>query len=62
MSELKAVAGKNTGWDCDYENCTKTKDDGALWRVNPRGVKGIFMCSDHARETDAFENRIGEPR
>jgi hypothetical protein len=48
---------KRAGWDCDHETCGKTKDDGTLWRVNPKGVKGVFMCADHARETNAFENR-----
>ena len=34
---------------CDWPDCPRTIVDGwALFRVNPTGQTGIFMCSEHA--------------
>jgi len=40
---------KRIGRDCQWSDCTKTVSDGPLWRVNPKGERGIFMCGEHAR-------------
>lgn len=52
---------KKTGWDCAQDDCTRTAEDGPLWRVNPKGQKGIFMCGEHAQQADQppTEPRIG---
>lgn len=44
---------KRIGRDCQYEGCEATVDDGPLWRVNPKGERGIFMCGKHARVVDS---------
>lgn len=34
---------------CDWPDCDRSPVDGwALFRVNPKGETGIFMCSEHA--------------
>lgn len=59
MGETKEMrmTDKKTGWNCDYERCERTVEDGRLDRVNPKGVKGVFMCGPHANEVNAFEKR-----
>lgn len=42
---------KKKGWDCDEDGCTKTVQDGPLFRVNPKGQPGIFMCREHEEAT-----------
>jgi hypothetical protein len=51
------MSEKQTGWDCDAEGCTKTVENGVLWRVNPKGVKGIFMCGEHRQIVNSWEER-----
>lgn len=41
---------KRIGRDCQTSDCTKTVNDGPLWRVNPKGEPGVFMCGEHAEE------------
>lgn len=55
------MSDKKKGWDCDQEECTSTVKDGPLYRVNPKGQKGIFMCTPHARQANQTptEPRIG---
>ena len=43
--------GKKAGWNCDEKGCQKTVQDGPLWRVNPKGRPGIFMCGEHEVES-----------
>jgi hypothetical protein len=34
---------------CDWPGCDRSPVDGwALFRVNPKGQTGVFMCSEHA--------------
>lgn len=36
---------------CNEETCDRSPANGfALFRVNPKGEKGVFMCEEHARE------------
>lgn len=42
---------KKRGWNCDEVGCTATVNDGPLYRANPKGRKGIFMCKDHEAQT-----------
>lgn len=44
-------------FDCDETGCTRTVDDGPLHRVNPRGEPGIFMCDEHARAVNQWDER-----
>lgn len=39
--------GKIIGRECQADGCGRTVDDGVLWRVNPKGQPGVFMCSVH---------------
>lgn len=47
LREVRAQFGKRVGRNCDEWTCTKTVEDGPLYRVNPRGRPGIFMCNEH---------------
>jgi len=49
---------KRVGWDCQAEGCTRTVLDGPVYRVNPKGEKGIFMCPEHAQFVNSWEARI----
>lgn len=41
--------GRTAYTPCDYPECNRTPADGwALFRVNPKGQTGIFMCSEHS--------------
>jgi len=42
---------------CEFEGCPKTMRDGVLWRVNPKGVPGIFMCKEHAQSVNSWGQR-----
>lgn len=44
-------AAKKRGWNCDETDCSKTVKDGPLFRVNPKGQPGIFMCKEHEADT-----------
>ncbi|QMU97826.1 hypothetical protein FVO59_11875 [Microbacterium esteraromaticum] len=57
LRDVREKFGKKVGHDCDEWMCQKTVDDGVLFRVNPRGRPGIFMCAEHAAVTDQGENR-----
>lgn len=36
---------------CDFEECKRSPVNGdALFRVNPKGEPGVFMCYEHAEE------------
>lgn len=43
---------KRIGSDCQRDGCPRTVADGPLWRVNPKGERGIFMCEEHMREAE----------
>lgn len=47
LREVRQRFGKRVGRNCDEWACTATVNDGPLWRVNPKGRPGIFMCSAH---------------
>lgn len=51
LRATRAKFGKRVGRDCDEWGCEKTVEDGALYRVNPKGRPGIFMCAEHRAET-----------
>lgn len=37
---------------CDEPGCDRSPANGdALYRVNPKGEKGIFMCKEHEKAT-----------
>lgn len=61
LRETRERLGKQGGRDCDAEGCTRTVGDGVLHRVNPKGQSGIFMCEEHARFVDSWEQRITAP-
>jgi hypothetical protein len=46
---------------CDGDDCTNTTNDGVLWRMNPKGEKGIFMC-DACRARVERQDAPREPR
>lgn len=52
------MAEKRRGRDCQSDECTATVEDGPLYRVNPKGVPGIFMCEKHAREVNHWNARL----
>lgn len=49
LAESRHAQGKKGGMDCDEFGCDRTVQDGVLWRVNPKGEPGIFMCGEHAK-------------
>ncbi len=64
LSQARALQGKAVGRDCDEYGCARTVDDGPLYRVNPKGEPGIFMCKDHTIAVNAYSARLdweGEP-
>jgi uncharacterized Zn finger protein (UPF0148 family) len=39
---------------CAYGDCERCPADGTpLFRVNPKGERGIFMCAEHKQIVDA---------
>jgi hypothetical protein len=43
---------RNAFTTCDEPGCPKSPANGdVLYRVNPKGEKGIFMCKDHEAAT-----------
>lgn len=38
------------GIDCGFPGCTNTVNDGPLWRANPKGQPGFFVCGGHTPE------------
>jgi hypothetical protein len=49
------VEEKRPGIDCAWEECDRTVDDGPLYRTTPRGMPGLFMCTEHARMVGAAQ-------
>lgn len=45
---------KKAGWNCYGADCDKTANDGPLYRTEPKGEKGRFMCGECA---EAQKNR-----
>lgn len=45
---------RNAYTSCDYEGgCNRSPANGdALYRVNPKGETGIFMCAEHRDEIE----------
>lgn len=43
------MAESTVGWNCQHPGCEKTARN-TLYRTNPTGVPGIFMCWPHAEE------------
>lgn len=43
-----------TGLDpCDESGCDRTPADGyVLYRVNPKGQPGVYMCREHAEAVE----------
>lgn len=41
---------KKAGWNCYGADCTKTAKDGPLYRTEPKGLPGRFMCVMCARK------------
>lgn len=37
---------------CFVDSCTKTAPYDTLYRINPKGVTGIWACYDHKHYTD----------
>lgn len=54
----REAEGKSVGWDCDAWDCYRNVSDGPLWRVNPFGQPGIFMCAEHASFVNTWETRL----
>lgn len=52
------MAEKRRGQDCWADGCESTVDDGPLYRVNPKGEPGIFMCQAHAVFVNSWEQRL----
>lgn len=62
----EAVPGRTAYTPCDFQGCTRSpaRDKIPLFRVNPTGETGIFMCAAHAAEVDALPrepSRIAGP-
>lgn len=52
LRATRAKFGKRVGRDCDEWACDQTVENGPLYRVNPKGRPGIFMCAEHRSEAD----------
>lgn len=46
--DLHLVREKKIGWDCWFDGCTRTAENGPLLRITPPGQPGNFMCRKHA--------------
>lgn len=55
-----------SGIDCGFPGCTNTVNDGPLWRANPRGQPGFFVCGAHpmgeTRWAQDMDRRIEQMR
>lgn len=48
---------------CDEDGCDRSPANGdALFRVNPKGEKGIFMCREHADATWEGAEMVDPPK
>lgn len=43
---------RNAYTPCDEKGCTLTPMDGPMFRVNPKGEIGVFMCRAHAEAVE----------
>jgi hypothetical protein len=51
---------RNAHTPCDEPGCDRSPFKGdILFRVNPKGEKGIFMCNKHSREVELEGMRRG---
>lgn len=51
----------NAETPCAEEGCDRSAAQGyALYRVNPKGEKGIFKCSEHAGKSDPVVEAIAK--
>jgi hypothetical protein len=49
------MMGRTAHTPCDEPGCGRSPVNGdVLYRVNPKGEKGIFMCEEH--EADTWKN------
>lgn len=51
--------GRNAYTSCDEKDCKRSPVNGhPLYRVNPKGQTGIFMCREHAEKVEKEARRI----